>query len=111
MDGWKPAERTIDAPVLLDQAVDRVTGHGFTVRERHTGHVILQRPGTQFTLRGERFPLELALAESERGMFLQLRYDTFVLADTGDLHDLADELASDIGSAPVGGRSTGAEDG
>ncbi|OMQ16529.1 hypothetical protein A7K94_0201855 [Modestobacter sp. VKM Ac-2676] len=56
--------------------------------------VLLHRSGTQLTLRGAEFPLELALAEGGEGLFLQLRYDTFVLADTGDLDRLADDLAA-----------------
>lgn len=99
MDGWKPVERTIDAPVLLDRAVSAVEEHGFVVRERHPGHALLGRAGTQLTLQGEKFPLDLALAESEDGIFLQLRYDTFALFDTGDLEKLADRLVGDISVA------------
>ncbi len=93
MDGWKPAERTIDTPVLLDRAVEIVEEEGFEVRVRNPGYALLRRDGKQFTTRGERFPLELALAEGDSGMFLQLRYDGFVLFDTGDLDELADDLA------------------
>jgi hypothetical protein len=94
MDGWNAVERTVDEPVLLDTAVERVEAQGFEQVVRNPGHVLLKRDGTQWTLRGERAPLELALAESDGGLFLQLRYDTFVAFDTGDLEALADELAS-----------------
>lgn len=96
MDGWNAVERTIDQPVLLDIAVERVEGLGFEPAVRNPGHVLLRREGTQWTLRGEQLPLELALAESDDGLFLQLRYDTFVAFDTGDLHELADELATAV---------------
>lgn len=94
MDGWDAVERTVDEPVLLDTAVERVETLGFEASVRNPGHVILRRDGTQWTLRGERFPLELALAESDDGLFIQLRYDTFVAFDTGDLEGLADELVA-----------------
>jgi hypothetical protein len=94
MNGWNAVERTVDEPVLLDTAVERVEAFGFEPVVRNPGHVLLRRDGTQWTLRGERFPLELAVAESDDGVFLQLRYDTFVAFDTGDLEGLADELAT-----------------
>jgi hypothetical protein len=93
MDGWKAVERNVDEHVLLDTAVDRVEAVGFEPVVRNPGQVLLKRDGTQWTLRGERFPLELTLAESEDGVFLRLRYDTFAAFDTGDLEHLADELA------------------
>lgn len=96
MDGWNAVERTVDEPVLLDTAVERVEAMGFEQEARNPGHVLLKRDGTQWTLRGERFPLELTLAESEAGVFLQLRYDTFAAFDTGDLKKLADELAATV---------------
>lgn len=96
MDGWNAVERTVDEPVLLDAAVERVEAMGFEQVVRNPGHVLLKRDGTQWTLRGERFPLELALAESDDGVFLQLRYDTFAAFDTGDLEKLADKLAATV---------------
>lgn len=99
MRGWKTVERTIPGPVLIDLAVSRVTDLGFAVHARQPGHVVLHRAGTQKTARGERFPLELTIAEAEDGLFLRLRYDTFVLFDTGDLERLADDLADAMAGA------------
>lgn len=90
--GWRPVERTIEDGLLLDPAVERAEARGFVVRERHPGHVLLHRDGTQAAVRGEGFPLDLALAEAEDGVFLQVRYDTFALFDTGDLERVADDL-------------------
>ena len=95
-DGWSAVERTVDEPVLLDTAVERVEAMGFEQVVGNPGHVVLKRGGTQWTLRGERFPLELTLAESDDGVFLQLRYDTFAAFDTGDLEKLADKLVSTV---------------
>ncbi|MDH2391216.1 hypothetical protein QCN29_21000 [Streptomyces sp. HNM0663] len=99
MHGWKTVERAIPGPVLIDQAVARATNLGFTVHARQPGHVVLHRAGTQLTVRGDRFPLELTIAEAEDGLFLRLRYNTFVLFDTGDLERVADDLASAMTSA------------
>ena len=42
--------------------------------------------------------MELAIAKSDRGLFIQLRYEHFVLFDTGDLKSVADEIAEALGS-------------
>lgn len=96
MDGWNAEERTLDEPVLLDTAVERVEAMGFEQVVGNPGHVPLKHDGTQWTLRGERLPLELPLAESDDGVFLQLRNDAFAAFDTGDLDKLADKLATTV---------------
>ena len=96
MDGWKAAERRVRGEVLLDHALADVLERGFAVREQLPGSAILTRAGTQLTTRGERFPLELTVSEAEDGVMLRLRYDTFVLADTGDLERLVEDIATDI---------------
>lgn len=99
MTGCTPAERTVTGPVTLDHATSRAEARGFAVRERHDSFAILRREGTQLTLKGEKFPLELALAQSGEDVFLQLRYAGFVLGDTGDLDRLADDLAEGLATA------------
>ena len=94
--GWTPVTRNVTAPVLLDTAVERVAAMGFTPTVRNPGHAVLSRAGTKWTLRGDRFPIEMAIAEADDGLFVQLRYDAFVLADTGDLADVADEAVACI---------------
>ena len=46
--------------------------------------------------KGRNLPLELAIAESGRGLFIQLRYETFLLFDTGDLNEIAGEIAAEL---------------
>lgn len=94
--GWQPVERWVHGPVLIDQAVQRVQALGFEVRIHNPEHVEMHRDGTQWTLRGERFPLDLTLSESEEGIFIQLRYAGLVLADTGDLGEVADQVATAV---------------
>lgn len=101
--GWKPVEREIAHPLPLDSAVECAQQRDFEVKRRHDGYALLRRRGTQVAVSGERFPLELALVRSGSGLFVQLRYDTFVAFDTGDLDELADELAQALRDAAVGG--------
>jgi len=53
----------------------------------------VQQWWTKVAPKGEAIPIELVLAEARQGLFIQLRYNTFALFDTGDLGRLADALA------------------
>lgn len=97
--GWKPVEREIAHPLPLDTAVECAQQRGFGVQRRHDGYALLRRQGTQLALSGVRLPLELALVQGGSGLFVQLRYDTFVAFDTGDLDQMADELAQALHDA------------
>jgi hypothetical protein len=98
MWGWKAAERLIEPGVPFDEAKQQLQQHGFEPHASHPGYALFRRLGadnpwtTPFPEVGE-VPLELALAPSHSGLFLQLRYGTFVLFDTGDLEQLADAVA------------------
>ena len=96
MLGWKAAERKIEPSVSLEQAKAVMKETGFIEHIANPEHAIFKRSGTQVALKGENFSVEVALAKSESGLFLQARYDTFVLFDTGDLEKLADDLAAKL---------------
>ncbi len=96
MWGWKAVERQIDPSISLDQAKVIMKQEGFAEHTTNPEHVIFKRPGTQLAVKGEKFSTEVALAKGETGLFLQARYDTFVLFDTGDLEKLADGLEAKL---------------
>lgn len=96
MWGWKTVERRIATGVTLDQARQVIRDHGFSEQVVNPGHVLCRRGGEQLTRKAENFPLELAIAEADSGLFLQLRYNGFVLFDTGDLETLASEMVERI---------------
>ena len=96
MWGWKTVERKINHSVSVDEARDIAVQNGFVEHIKNPSHVVLKRSGTQLTTSGDKLPLELAIAEADEGLFLQLRYDTFVLGDSGDLDKLADDLAAKL---------------
>ncbi len=100
MWGWKAVDRHITAGVTLDQARQLIRERGFSENVVNPGYVIFKREGTQFTFKGERFPLELVIAQADSGLFLQLRYDTFVLFDDEDLEKLADDIVEGIAGVP-----------
>lgn len=96
MMGWRPVERHIDDAVSMQESVRILRDHGFSLYVDNPGHAILRRSGTKVSTSGEDFPLEVAVAQADQGIYLQLRYDTFVLFDTGDLEQFADEISADL---------------
>jgi len=86
----------VSPSVSLDEARDILIREDFSEHVKKPSHVIMKRSGTQLAVSGEKFPIELVIAEAESGLILQLRYDGFVLFDTGDLGQLADSLASKL---------------
>lgn len=104
MWGWKAVERTIESSVSFEEAKKIAQEGGFELATSNPSHAVLRRAGTEsgwtkFAPEGENIPLELAIAKSDRGLFVQLRYDHFVLFDTGDLEQVADEIATALGSS------------
>lgn len=94
--GWKAAERKIEPSITLEQTKTILKEAGFIEHIANPEHAIFKRAGTQATLKGEKCYLEVTLAKTETGLFLQARYDTFVLFDTGDLDKFADDLSTKL---------------
>ena len=98
MWGWKAVERVIEPSVSFRDAKQILQQHGFQLHASHPGYAMFKRVGTEnpWTTPAPEVgnvPLELALAPSQAGLFLQLRYGTFILFDTGDLDQLVGEIA------------------
>ena len=94
--GWKAAERKIEPSIPLEQAKTILKEAGFIEHIANPEHAIFKRAGTQATLKGGKCYLEVTIAKTETGLFLQARYDTFVLFDTGDLDKFADDLSTKL---------------
>jgi len=98
MWGWKVVERRVEPSVNWEQINTVMEDAGLTKRIANLEHAIFQKPGTQFSLKGENFDIEMTVARAEAGLFLQARYDRFVLFDTGDLENFVDSLVSKLQS-------------
>jgi hypothetical protein len=98
MWGWRAVERLIEPSVPFEDAKQFLQHNGFRIRASQPGLAVFERAGeenpmTALAPDGRDVALEVALAPSHAGLFLQLRYATFVLFDTGDLDRFADEIA------------------
>jgi len=106
MWGWKTVERLIEPGVPFEDAKRRFTDEGFQIRVSNPGHAIFRNPATAspwkaLAPKAEEIAFELALAETDGGLYVQLRYDTFVLFDTGDLDGIADWVVDVLTSNPA----------
>jgi len=97
MWGWKAVEGIIENDVSWEQAKQTVKDFGFREHIVNEQHIVFKKPGRLFYINGRHSALELSLAKRKNGVFMQLRYDTFILFDIGDLQKFADEIARKIG--------------
>ena len=96
MWGWKPVEWQVKTDQTIDEIRALLVELGFFEHFAADDHVVLRRSGSELASEGEKLPLELAIASSDSGLLFQLRYDTFVLFDTGDLKRIADKIVTKI---------------
>jgi hypothetical protein len=97
--GWKAVERLIEPSVSLEEARQILEQQGFRLHASQPSLAIFKRTGLQnpwltAAPSGSEVPIELAIAQSHSGLYPHVRYETFVLFDTGDLERLADEAAA-----------------
>ena len=98
MWGWKTVERLVDPSVSSDEAREMLRQKGFQLYALNPTHTVYKKAGTQNPWAGvppedEDPAVELAISHAHSGLFLQLRYETFILFDTGDLQRYADKIA------------------
>ncbi len=101
MWGWKTVERLIEPSVSFEEGKVLLQEQGFRLHASNPTHAVFksegsENPWTKLMPKGENVPIELAIAETNAGLYLQLRYETFCLFDTGDLPRFADELATSL---------------
>lgn len=96
MWGWKTVERHVSPSATVDEARSRLTEQGFEEQSGDSRHATFKRDGTRLTTSGDKTELEVAIAETDDGMVLHVRYGAFVLFDTGDLERIADSLAEEL---------------
>jgi hypothetical protein len=99
MWGWKTVERQISPAMPVADARSRLEDEGFALQSGDSQHATFIREGTRVTTDGQKFPVELAIAATESGLIMHLRYRSFVLFDTGDLEEFGDELAGMLQSS------------
>lgn len=88
----RPATRHLE-DVTASQAAQTLRRFGFHDHEPDAERIVMKKPGLRFSPRAHQRPMEATLVPHEDGIELTLRYDAFVVFDTGDLEEHADRLA------------------
>jgi len=95
MLGWQTVSVTLDN-IPLDKAKMVFRQERFVIKEEGEHYAILRRKGSDFNFEGRKVSLEAAIVEEGNNIRFQLRYDTFVLFDTGDLKKELNSIANKI---------------
>ena len=70
----------------------QLEAEGFEQQSGDSRHATFFREGTRVTTDGQKTPVELAIAETDSGLIMHLRYRSFVLFDTGDLEKFGSDV-------------------
>ncbi len=87
MNGWLHVTEKLTG-LSLDHTIKFLLNEGFKIIDSGKNHAELERAGTQFTTKGEKFPLYILVIQEDEYIKLHLRYATFAISDTGDLEKL-----------------------
>lgn len=70
--------------------------YGYFIHSEDETTLVMRKSGTEFTTDGEKFPKELTILFNDKKTEVSLKYDTFVLFDTGDLQKELDLISNRI---------------
>jgi hypothetical protein len=96
MWGWKILSERVETSFDLAHAHEVLSRDGFEAFDETEHVVFMKKKGTELTRDGKNYPIEVAVAKTDDGLLLQMRYDSFVLFDTGDLQRYMDTLLQSL---------------
>ncbi len=82
MWGWKTVERQIEPSVSFKEGKALIQEEGFRLHTSNSAHAVFKSEGTEnpwttITPEGKNLPIEVAIASTEQGLYLQLRYEKY----------------------------------
>jgi|TARA_B110000977_G_C10846081_1_gene403961 hypothetical protein len=79
-----------------EKSINFFIRYGYFIHRESDEKLILRKTGTQFTTSGEKFPKELSISFQNNETAVSLKYDGFVLFDTGDLQEELNLISSRV---------------
>ncbi|MCZ6898640.1 MAG: hypothetical protein O7F74_00230 [Bacteroidetes bacterium] len=67
--------------------------YGYYIHTEDDRALVLKKTGTVFAFSGEKIPKEVSIFFKDNGTEFSLKYDAFVLFDTGDLQKELDRIS------------------
>lgn len=92
----KSKNTTFNQSLNKEKCINFFIRYGYYIHTEDDKSVVLRKAGTEFTTSGEKFPKELSIFFKNNETEVSLKYDTFVLLDTGDLQEELDLLSNRI---------------
>jgi len=79
-----------------EKCINYFVRYGCFIHTEDDKTLVMRKSGTEFTTAGEKFPKELTILFNNQKTKVSLKYDTFVLFDTGDLQEELDLISNRI---------------
>jgi len=79
-----------------EKSISFLTNYGFHITKKDKETITLKKSGTVITITGENMPKELSIKYNEKSTEITLKYDAFVLFDTGDLQEELEKICNGL---------------
>jgi len=83
----KSKTTTFNQSLNKEKCINFFIRYGYFIHTEDDKSLVLRKTGTEFTISGEKCPKELSIFFKNQETEVSLKYDTFVLFDTGDLQE------------------------
>ena len=90
----KKKTTTFDQLLDKEKCVNFFSRYGYYTHKEDERDLVLKKAGTVFTFSGKKIPMELSISFRDSETEFSLKYDAYVLFDTGDLQKELDRIAS-----------------
>jgi hypothetical protein len=92
----KEKTKIINQTLDNEKSISFLTNYGFHITKKDKETITLKKSGTVITITGENMPKELSIKYNEKSTEITLKYDAFVLFDTGDLQEELEKICSGL---------------
>ena len=79
-----------------EKCINFLIRYGYFIHTENNQSLVMRKAGTEFSTAGEKFPKKLTISFKNNETEIALKYDTFVLFDTGDLQEELDLISNRI---------------
>ncbi len=92
----KSKTTTFNQSLNKDKCINFFVRYGYYIHTEDDKTLVMRKAGTEFTTSGDKIPKELSILFKINETKVSLKYDTFVLFDTGDLQEELDLISNRI---------------
>ncbi len=92
----KSKTTTFNQSLNKDKCINFFVRYGYYIHTEDDKTLVMRKSGTEFTTSGDKIPKELSILFKNNETEVSLKYDTFVLFDTGDLQEELDLISNRI---------------